>query len=119
MRVRVVVNQHAPQHEPHHGDGAKEVEYVRPTAGHVLNDETAQKISENVANLHTCTTEFLISQCVVHGFFPPLLRIIKGSIPHKTLNPQKMATGKKIISLLKLGNTHNSISAFFILCVCI
>lgn len=50
----VVVNEHAPEHEPDQGYDAEEIENVRPTTGYVFYDETAQKVCEYVTDLYTC-----------------------------------------------------------------
>lgn len=53
MGFRVIVDEHAPEHEPDDRSNTEEVKHVWPTAGYVLYDETAQEVCKNITNLYT------------------------------------------------------------------
>lgn len=58
MGMWIVIHEHAPEHEPDDGNDAEEVKHVRPTAGYEVYDETAQKVCDNVTDLHTCKANY-------------------------------------------------------------
>lgn len=54
MGDRIVIDKHAPQHEPDERDGAEEVKYIRPATRNVMNNKPTQEVGENVADLYAC-----------------------------------------------------------------